>query len=153
MNRTQTTSNELLRSKAVSPRCFYPLNSMIYLSRRSVDLGWMIEHQCYIHPWKYKDRGEICCFTLNSAGRNESEFPWVSDTKNYLKITRTLSNFLPSYVCTILFPNKIPPGPVSEQYMFHEMWAYQICRSIRNIFLRNFSSTFSVFPLLWVPAT
>ena len=128
MNRTQTPSNELLRSKAVSIDL---LNSMIYLSRRSVDLGWMIEHQCYIHPWKYKDRGEICRFTLNFAGRNDSEIPRVSDTKNYLKITRTLSNFLPSCL-HYSFSKKNPPGPVPVQYMVHELWAYQICRSIHT---------------------
>ena len=49
----QTTSNKLQSSKkggGGGGACFDLFNSMIYRSRWSVDLRWMIEHWCYIHP-------------------------------------------------------------------------------------------------------
>ena len=52
---------------AVSSRSFDLLNSMIYRSRWSVDLRWMIEYRCYIHPsWSFLDTREWQRFSVVS---------------------------------------------------------------------------------------
>ena len=152
MNRTQTPSNELLRSKEVSIDL---LNSMIYLSRRSVDLGWMIEHQCYIFIPE-NIRREVRFVASHSIPLVEMSpnFPESLIPKIISKSHARWAIFCHHMFALFLFQIKF-----HQDLFLYNTWAtncehtesVEVYR--RNMLLRNFSSTFSVFPLLWVPAT